>query len=59
MNRFLKIGKFIIVRDLEKLWVIFCETQSEFEILLLLECAPLTGEFPSQVEYGPISGFHV
>src|SRR5213594_488446 len=25
----------------------------------VLECAPRTGEVPSQVEYGPISGFHV
>src|SRR5947199_7548398 len=24
-----------------------------------VECAPRTGEFPSQVEYRPISGFHV
>jgi predicted phosphoribosyltransferase len=24
-----------------------------------VECAPQTGEFRSQVEYGPISGFHV
>ena len=24
-----------------------------------LECAPRTGECPSQVEYRPISGFHV
>jgi alpha,alpha-trehalase len=24
-----------------------------------LECAPRTGEVPSQVEYGPIGGFHV
>jgi hypothetical protein len=25
----------------------------------VMECAPQTGEFRSQVEYGPISGFHV
>jgi hypothetical protein len=35
LNCFLKIGKFILMRDLEKLWVIFCETQSELEIFLL------------------------
>ena len=26
---------------------------------LQVESAPRTGEFPSQVEYRPISGFHV
>jgi hypothetical protein len=34
-NCFLKIGKFISMRDLEKLWVIPRETQRELEILLL------------------------
>ena len=35
LNGFLKVGKFIRMRDLEKRWVMCCETQSEFEILLL------------------------
>src|SRR6266508_5965995 len=35
LNCFLKIVKLILMRDLEKLWVICCETQSELEIFLL------------------------
>ena len=35
LNRFLKVGKVILMADLEKLWVICGETQSEAEIVLL------------------------
>src|SRR4029077_16563744 len=35
LNCFLKIAKLVLMRDLEKLWVICCETQSELEIFLL------------------------
>ena len=42
-------------------WAISKRIDTELCVTALrtVECAPGTGEVPSQVEYRPISGFHV
>ena len=35
LNCFLQIRKFVLMRNLEQLWVILCEVQSQLEIFLL------------------------
>ena len=58
LNGSLKIAKLILMRDLEKLWVICGETQGELEIfplLILWQVMQLTFfkifDFPSDVRF--------
>jgi hypothetical protein len=50
LNGSLKLGELILLRDLEKLWVISCETQRELEVfplLILCQTKPTPGTIES------------